>query len=196
MSFFKKFIRFVVPPPNWQVPVLILGGALTGIAIYAVYVSNAVSYLSDSPETCVNCHVMGPQYATWFHSSHRETATCNDCHVPQDNIFKHYSFKAQDGLRHAYMFTVGDIPDPIIMHEAGQRTVQANCQRCHESTNHQVSVGYTTYEDAQKAAGKLCWDCHRDVPHGTVRSSAAVPQSILPVPQSPMPDWLRRMTEN
>ena len=196
MSLFKKFIEFIIPPPNWRVPVLIITGAFTGIAIYAFIVSNAVSYLSDSPETCVNCHVMGPQYVTWFHSSHREHATCNDCHVPQDNIFKHYAFKAQDGVRHAYMFTMGDIPDPIIMHEAGQKTVQANCQRCHERTNFQVTEGHTTFADAQKGEGRLCWDCHRDVPHGTVRSLGSTPQALVPVPQSPMPEWLRRMTNN
>lgn len=196
MSSIKKFFRFLVPPPNWRVPVLILSGALTGIAVYTFIVSNAVSYLSDSPETCVNCHVMTPQYVTWFHSSHREVATCNDCHVPQDNFLKQYAFKARDGMRHAYMFTVGDIPTPIVMHEAGQRTVQANCQLCHETTNHQVTAGYTSFEDAQKGEGRLCWDCHRDVPHGTVRSAASVPQTIVPLPKSPMPDWLRRMTEN
>ena len=193
MSRIKRLLLFFIPPQNWRIPVAIAMGAFTGIAGYALFVSNAVSYMSDSPETCINCHVMGPQYATWFHSSHREHATCNDCHVPQDNIFKHYAFKAQDGLRHAYMFTMGDIPDPIIMHEAGQRTVQANCRRCHDYTNQHVKAGFTSWADAQAGEGKLCWDCHRDVPHGTVRSAASAPQALIPVPQSPMPDWLKRM---
>lgn len=193
MRGFKKFVYFILPPPNWRIPVAIVTGALTGVAIYALYVSNAVSYLSDAPETCVNCHVMGPQYATWFHSSHRENATCNDCHVPHDNVIKHYAFKAQDGLRHAYMFTMGDVPDPIIMHEAGQRTVQANCQRCHDHTNMHVIESRTTFDDAQIGEGRLCWDCHRDVPHGTVRSAASAPRVLVPTPDSPMPDWLRRM---
>ena len=193
MSRIKRLLLFFIPPENWRIPVAIAMGAFTGITVYALFVSNAVSYMSDSPETCINCHVMGPQYATWFHSSHREHATCNDCHVPQDNVFKHYAFKAQDGLRHAYMFTMGDIPDPIIMHEAGQKTVQANCQRCHDHTNQHVSAGYTTWSDAQAGQGKLCWGCHRDVPHGTVRSAASAPQALIPVPKSPMPEWLQRM---
>ncbi|MDZ7608895.1 MAG: NapC/NirT family cytochrome c [Cyclobacteriaceae bacterium] len=58
-----------------------------GIFVYAIYVSNAVSYLSDDPETCVNCHVMRPEFATWQHSSHKEVAVCNDCHVPHNNVF-------------------------------------------------------------------------------------------------------------
>lgn len=99
-------LRELYPPERWKFPVIVLLGILSGIAVYALYVSNAVSYLSDSPRTCVNCHVMAPHYTTWFHSAHREYATCNDCHVPQDNIFRHYYFKAQDGMRHAYIFTM------------------------------------------------------------------------------------------
>lgn len=115
-------------------------GILVGIGIYAFYLSNAASYLSDDPATCVNCHVMAPHYTTWFHSSHREHATCNDCHVPHDNLFRHYSVKAQDGLRHAYIFTLRDEPFVIRMHEPGQDVVQQNCMRCHDHTNHQVSI--------------------------------------------------------
>jgi cytochrome c nitrite reductase small subunit len=194
MKRISRFIRYITPPENWRIPVIVLSGAFAGLAAYALVVSNAVSYMSDNPATCVNCHVMGPQYATWFHSSHREHATCNDCHVPQDNIFKHYVFKAQDGLRHATIFTLNTTPDPIIMHEAGQRAVQANCQRCHDHTNQHVTPGNVSYDQVQKGEGQLCWDCHRDVPHGTVRSAAAVPNARVPVPQSPMPEWLKTIT--
>lgn len=195
MKRLRKTIRLITPPPNWRIPVIVLSGVFAGITAYALLVSNAVSYMSDNPATCVNCHVMGPQYATWFHSSHRENATCNDCHVPQDNIIRHYVFKAGDGLRHATIFTLDTTPDPIVMHEAGQRVVQANCQRCHDHTNQHVTAGQTNWDQAQKGQGNLCWDCHRDVPHGTVRSAAAVPHARVPVPPSPMPDWLRAITD-
>ncbi|MCC5935309.1 MAG: cytochrome c nitrite reductase small subunit [Candidatus Cyclonatronum sp.] len=192
MTRITTIIRYLLPPPNWRIPVIVLMGALFGIGGYAFIVSNAVSYLSDDPATCVNCHVMGPQYATWFHSSHREHANCNDCHVPQDNLIKQYYFKAQDGLRHATIFTLNTTPDPIVMHEAGQRVVQANCQRCHDHTNQFVTSGHVTYDHVQEGRGQLCWDCHRDVPHGTVRGAASIPNARVPVPQSPMPDWLRQ----
>jgi cytochrome c nitrite reductase small subunit len=194
MKRIRRFIRYITPPENWRIPVFVLSGAFAGLAAYALVVSNAVSYMSDNPATCVNCHVMGPQYATWFHSSHREHATCNDCHVPQDNIIKHYVFKAQDGLRHATIFTLNTTPDPIIMHEAGQRAVQANCQRCHDHTNQHITSGKVSYDQVQKGEGRPCWDCHRDVPHGTVRSAASVPHARIPIPQSPMPEWLKTIT--
>ena len=41
---------------------------------------------------------MTPQYATWSHSTHREHAHCNDCHVPHNNILNKYYFKAKDGM--------------------------------------------------------------------------------------------------
>ena len=51
-------------------------------------------YLFDDPAACVNCHIMTPYYQSWFHNSHAKWTNCNDCHVPQDNIFKKYYFNA------------------------------------------------------------------------------------------------------
>ncbi len=98
----KEIIELVKPPSNWKFPVIILVGIIVGLGIHILNISNAVSYLSDDPKTCVNCHVMFPEYATWERGSHGRVANCNDCHVPQDNVLRKYLFKAQDGLRHAY----------------------------------------------------------------------------------------------
>ena len=88
----RKFIRNLIPPDNWILPVILALGVLTGLGIFSFHISNASSYLGDKPETCVNCHIMAPQYATWNHSSHREKAHCNDCHVPHNNVFNKYYF--------------------------------------------------------------------------------------------------------
>jgi len=69
----KKLIRFFTPPKNWKTVAIVLLGIFFGLGIYSVYVSNGHAYISDNPEACVNCHIMSPQYATWNHSSHRET---------------------------------------------------------------------------------------------------------------------------
>ncbi len=188
-------INWLFPPVQWRIPVIVLLGALVGLGAYAFFVSNAVSYMSDSPQTCVNCHVMAPHYSTWFHSSHRENATCNDCHVPQDNFLSHYYFKAKDGMRHAYIFTMRNEPFVIRIHEPGQRVVQQNCKRCHEHENHRVSVFEGTVETAKSGQNRLCWDCHREVPHGAVTSSASVPYTHVPLPQPPVPDWLRAIID-
>ena len=48
---------------------------------YLVAESQMLSYLSSEPEVCINCHTMNTHYSTWQHSSHREEATCVDCHM-------------------------------------------------------------------------------------------------------------------
>lgn len=186
----KFNFRQLKPPRNWQLPVFILMGIIVGLSAYTFKVSNALSYLSDSPETCINCHVMVPQYATWNHSSHREKATCNDCHVPQNNAFAKYFFKGKDGLRHATMFTFRLEPEVIRIKEAGKEVVQNNCIRCHSNLNEKVDTKHAL-ADVHKGNGKLCWECHREVPHGKVRSLSATTNSAIPAKKSITPEWLK-----
>jgi len=113
-----KLIRFFIPPPGWRFPVILALGTLLGLFGFAFYISKAYSYLSDNPKTCVNCHIMAPQYATWTHNSHRQYANCNDCHVPHNNLINKYYFKAKDGMRHASMFTLRLEPQVIRIKEA------------------------------------------------------------------------------
>ena len=115
-----RLLQKLTPPDNWKLPVILAGAVFTGLFLYAFRISNAPSYLGDRPETCVNCHIMAPQYATWVHSSHRERSHCNDCHVPHNNVFSKYFFKAKDGLRHATIFTLRREPQVIFIREAGR----------------------------------------------------------------------------
>ncbi len=188
----KWLINSMLPPKQWKVPVLLAVGLIGGMVIYLVYVSRAGSYLSDDPKTCVNCHVMSPFYATYYHSSHRNVATCNDCHVPHNNVINKYFFKAKDGLYHASIFTMGTEPQVIRMHEAGTNVVMANCQRCHSGLNENVNTTGIKLVDRNHGKGKLCWDCHREVPHGRATSLSSTPNAIVPRPKSPVPDWLKK----
>ncbi|BDD04846.1 cytochrome c nitrite reductase small subunit [Aureibacter tunicatorum] len=190
----NEFLKKLLPPREWRIPVIILLGIFFGLGGYVLYISNAVSYLSDDPKTCVNCHIMTPQYANWKHSSHRENATCNDCHVPHDNVFNKYFFKAKDGMRHAAMFTMRMEPQVIKMHEPGQKVVQENCKRCHEDLNERVSTVKIDLDAQKHGEGKLCWECHREVPHGRVKSMSSTPDARAPLPQSPVPDWIKKAT--
>lgn len=191
MSPVRRIARLIAPPPGWRLPVMMLSGALVGLTLYATTISRATSYMFDDPAACVNCHIMAPHYATWFHSSHRERATCNDCHVPHDNFVNHYANKAADGLRHAYVFTLRAEPSIIRLNERAERIVQDNCRRCHEHENHRVSAFEATARDLQAGVGKTCWSCHREVPHGRVASQASVPNARVPTLPSPVPSWLR-----
>ena len=189
-------LKAILPPAGWRLPVAILAGVLFGLAVYVFYISNAVSYLSDDPKTCINCHVMNHEYASWFHSSHRENASCNDCHVPHDNVFNTYFFKAKDGLRHATVFTMRQEPQVIRIKEEGAEVVQNNCVRCHNDviTDHRMLSSTKTFDDF-RVDGRPCWTCHREVPHGRMNSLSAAPNALIPETRKPIPDWIKNLVK-
>lgn len=189
-----KLIDKLLPPDRWKLPVTVTLAIFIGLSAYSVYLSKATSYLSDNPETCINCHIMVPQFATWNHSSHREIASCNDCHVPHDNILSHYYFKAKDGLRHATIFTLRAEPQVIHIKEAGIGVVQQNCIRCHEQLllTAQQQIQNTDYHSERES--RLCWECHRETPHGRINSLSIVPNARAPLPESPVPAWIKELT--
>ncbi|WP_372751208.1 cytochrome c nitrite reductase small subunit [Labilibaculum sp.] len=187
----RKLFKFLTPPPKWKLPVLVAMGIFVGLGCYVIYLSKAASYLSDDPKTCVNCHVMAPQYATYNHSSHREVATCNDCHVPHNNVFNKYFFKAKDGLRHASMFALRMEPEVIFILEEGKQVVHNNCIRCHSQTLTDPKLASQVPNHAHNTQDRVCWECHREVPHGRVNSLSSVPNARVPLPESPVPEWLQ-----
>lgn len=172
-----------------MLPLVITGGIITGMVAFLIHISHFFSYLSDNPNACMNCHVMTSEYAGWLHSSHREVANCQDCHVPHNTVFHKYAFKAMDGLRHSAIFTLNLTPDAILMHEAGQEVVQNNCIRCHGQlwTKSPISSHYWT----QYPESRRCWDCHRTTPHGEVRSLGSHPMAQVPSTKSMIPLWIK-----
>ncbi len=196
MPMIKRIIQKVLPPDGWRAQVIILLGVICGMSVYLFYVAKAQSYLSDSPQTCVNCHIMAPQYATWSHSSHRNYTNCNECHVPQNNIISHYFFKAKDGLRHSTIFTLRTEPQVIFIKEAGKNVVQKNCLRCHENLLMDSRLARFNKETNKFRAERQCLECHRYTPHGRVNSLSSVPNAKAPLPETPVPAWLRKIMSN
>lgn len=187
-----KFIFKLLPPKEWRFPVLMMAGIFAGLFFFLIYISKAHSYLSDESETCVNCHIMAPQYATWSHGSHREHANCNDCHVPHNNVFNKYFFKAKDGMRHASMFALRLEPQVIFIHKAGQEVVHQNCIRCHSELLLDPKLVSSVENQKVHATDRVCWECHREVPHGRVNSLSSTPNAKVPLPESPVPAWLKK----
>ena len=196
MSKFGAWIRHFAPPPEWQLPVIVLLGILTGLGSLALYISNVASYLSDEPEACMNCHVMASEYATWQRGSHARAAVCNDCHVPHENFLKKYAFKARDGLRHATMFTFRLEPQVIKLNEAAIPVVQKNCVRCHANLVENVTPWENHGEGVHSGGSRLCWECHRQTPHGRVSSLASTPYARVPRLTPVVPDWITKLTQS
>ena len=194
----KKFFGFLLPPEKYKFRVSILVAVFLGIGVYILYVSKFHSYLSDSPEACVNCHIMTPQYTTWSKSSHHNVASCNDCHVPHNNVFNKYYFKAKDGLRHATLFTLRMERQVIQIQEESAEVVQKNCERCHSQAFKSIKNCTNDDKEKEEEGGKgerKCWECHRETPHGRVNSLSSTPHVRIQTKQSPVPIWLKQMIE-
>lgn len=188
----------VVP---WKYLSAVTAGLALGLGAYVFRISEAPSYLSDRPETCVNCHIMRPQFATWQASSHAKVATCNDCHVPQDSLVRKYLFKGADGMRHAAIFTLHAEPEVIRIRDAGAKVVQENCVRCHGQIVDATAMGklsFTTQDNPRPESAqpvhlgttkprpatafhadpkRYCVECHRETPHGRISSLSSAPNA-------------------
>jgi len=170
-------------PRCWQVGIYMLVGAAIGGAVVVARIANAASYLSDEPETCINCHVMTDAYASWQRGSHGHVAVCTDCHVPHDNIVAKYAYKARDGMKHSYVFTMRTEPQVLELSAAAVPVVQSNCLHCHSEQLAMVRLAATSE--------RRCWDCHQNI-HGAVRSLSATPTTLRPgLPDAGL-NWSRK----
>jgi cytochrome c nitrite reductase small subunit len=170
-------------PRVWQVGIYTLIGVAVGGALVVARVSNAASYLSDDPLTCMNCHVMTDAYASWQRGSHGLTAVCIDCHVPHDNLAAKYAFKAMDGAKHSYVFTLHAEPQVLRLSQGAVPVVQNNCVRCHGGALAMVRLAAAT--------DRRCWDCHSNI-HGSAQSLSASPVALRPgLPDAGL-NWMKK----
>lgn len=148
---------------------------------YLVAESQMLSYLSNEPEVCINCHTMNTHYATWQHSSHRAEATCVDCHLPHDSFTAKMLAKARDGFNHSKAMTFGTYGANLRISDDAASRIQENCIRCHDSLVSQMIENAHRYSRASShvRGGRMCWDCHRGLPHGVTRNLSATQQNFI-----------------
>jgi len=159
---------------------LVVVAVAIGMGFHLVKESKATSYLSSDAKACINCHVMESYYATWQHSSHAQRAVCVDCHLPVDNYIDKYASKTRDGWNHSTAFTLNTYGKRMLISDDGARRVQENCIRCHSSLSNSIIKTVDRYHafDSDTLGDRKCWDCHRYVPHGKVRSINAAPDNL------------------
>jgi cytochrome c nitrite reductase small subunit len=149
-----------------SVPALVLcvlAGTALGTGSYTVHYAEGLSYLSNDPKACVNCHVMRDVYDGWQKASHHAVATCNDCHVPHETVPK-YVVKAENGFWHSKGFTLQDFHEPIRLRPVSLRILNANCLECHRDLVNDI-LGHGV--PGTDSAG--CVHCHASVGHGPQR---------------------------
>ncbi len=176
-----SIVRLAGLPRPLQVGIYGLAGVALGMALVLVRIANATSYLSDDPQACINCHVMTDAYASWQRGSHGQSAVCIDCHVPHSSFIAKYAYKAQDGLKHSYVFTRRKEPQVLGLSARAVPVVQTNCVRCH---SHQVMMIGAAWrgQDVLTTAmvpERRCWECHQGI-HGKARSLSASPMTLRP----------------
>ena len=141
----------------WSLGLIVIFGVLFGLGAYTFSYAEGTSYFSNDPSSCVNCHVMRDQFDSWNHSSHKDFATCNDCHTPHRFPDK-WIVKGINGWNHSLAFTLGNFPEPIEIREFNENIALENCTTCHEpmlTQIHQPELG----EPAS------CVTCHGNVGH-------------------------------
>jgi len=135
---------------------------MAGSGLYTLRYAKGLSYLSDDPKACMNCHVMTDNYNSWVKSTHHKAASCNDCHIPHSFPMK-YIQKGLNGWNHSKAFTLQNFPEPIRITHRNLVSLQMNCVQCHE--NFVSDIG--AHELAKKGEAR-CTDCHRSVGHMSI----------------------------
>ncbi len=141
----------------------VLVGVLFGVGVFTFGYGQGASYLSNNPETCVNCHAMQDHLDSWQHSSHHHVAVCNDCHLPHHPIGK-WLTKADNGFFHSLAFTLGNYRDPIQIKPRNSRVTQSACVDCHQDFVHSL---FPTANEDGRATDEMqsCVHCHAEVGH-------------------------------
>ncbi len=93
------------------------------------------------------------------------------------------------------MFTLRKEPQVIFIKEEGREVVQENCIRCHIDviTDYKLKRKTNSYHNYRE--GRKCWECHRHTPHGRVNSLSSVPHARAPLPESPVPEWIKKLLD-
>lgn len=148
-----------IKPASLVLDIVGLGFFLLGLGGYTFVYARGTSYLSDDPNTCVNCHVMREQFDAWRHSSHGRVAVCNDCHTPHSSVVEKWVVKGINGFNHSVAFTLQSYPENIRIKGFNADVVQANCVGCHENLTHFLTL--------TEGSAPNCLTCHTGIGHRT-----------------------------
>jgi cytochrome c nitrite reductase small subunit len=136
----------------------IIVGTTLGAGVFTFGYGKGASYLSNRPESCVNCHAMQDHMDSWQKSSHHHVAVCNDCHLPHDFLGK-WITKADNGFFHSLAFTLQNYHEPIQIKPRNHRVTLGACVHCHNDFVHSTSITGPTGEAMN------CMHCHAQVGH-------------------------------
>jgi len=146
--------------------------ALPLILAIVLFISYEFQHTSTNQYCGTACHIMRSAYEDSFHSIHREDmrVNCRDCHIPETSLPEALVYKAYSGARDYYKNTFAP-PDVLMVKDWSQRIIQGNCIRCHQAAVAKINT----------SDGKMCFDCHRGIPHGQHPESFSTGRIYTPV---------------
>jgi cytochrome c nitrite reductase small subunit len=165
----------VDPPPTQRSRIAALAlvlaiclGVFAGLGAYTFNFAEGLSYFSNDPRSCVNCHVMNDYYDSWQKAGHGHVAVCNDCHTPHDFVGKMIT-KAENGWNHSVAFTLRKYErEPIVITQRNADRLRHNCIDCHSTMVTEVRGTDALFVGHHGPGGQEldCLRCHSDVGHG------------------------------
>ena len=145
--------------PRWWSALSGSVGLLLGVGGFTFYYAEGLSYLSNDPAACVNCHIMRDPFDSWQKGSHHRAATCADCHLPHDFLSK-YLAKGRNGWHHSKAFTLQNFAEPIRITPVNLADLQHNCIACHGD----MVGSLAGHADVSRGEAR-CTTCHRSAGH-------------------------------
>ena len=169
-------------PARYSLGVLLSSGFVVGILFWGGL--HWAIELSSTEEFCVSCHEMYDNpyqdLQSTIHFSNRTgiRATCSDCHVPHEWVFK--IRRKIVATRELFLHMVGFISTPEKYDEkrlamatsvwrAMKNTDSRECRNCHENVwmdfSEQFGGAARNHRAAVESGALTCIDCHQGIAH-------------------------------
>jgi cytochrome c nitrite reductase small subunit len=168
-------------------------GMVTAIFVLLLVVENRSGTLSRSSKSCQKCHLLDNSYNTWKDGSHKEHATCSDCHLPHRGTSRYMVFQAKNAIKKLHSFVENHSLSHDRMGNRAKNALYENCLRCHQEqvfntlrgsmetrvSNPEVAALPESQKNCLKChtskiswhmpieieGTQLCWRCHRGTAH-------------------------------
>lgn len=138
---------------------------IAALGIFIGIISSTAFGLSNSPDFCMSCHEMKPEYYTWKATSHNRIS-CTECHI-KPGLGNLVVYKISS-LKELFLHAMKAYDNPIRMDDEEQ-VPNAVCQKCHSPRRLFTTLGDLIIpHDKHLKEGVRCVSCHAGVAHGRI----------------------------
>ena len=169
------------PSVRYSAGTLVIAGGIVGILFWGGF--NWAMELSNKEAFCVSCHEMRNtvykelKETVHFTNPTGVRATCADCHVPKEWVYKiRRKIAATNELFHKVAGTI-DTPEKFEAQRLAlaqkvwdtmKATDSRECRNCHSAESMELSAQNRLAQRRHKAAlekGQTCIECHQGIAH-------------------------------